>query len=366
MTIPFLKKATAPQTAENNFDKSGKVKVIKRSLLAKVILISIGLHFAGGLIATLIIVARYFAEPEATFVAKKPVAIPPKIIEQRMISAEVDTFIEKPVFDDRLASLRPTDFALPELPPINVEDMVPVDPNQLLNDNINQMIGSADRSSPDDLGFEGDTMSFFGIKDQGRSVVFVLDVSGTMFDRLPGAFSVIQEECINLINNVSINTRFGLIIFSGAAGKWKSELMPATDANKLAVAEAIRAIDRDIITKIDRQWKDSIREGTKETRPDLGLRLAYTYKPEIIYILSDGEATKEGGTVKLTANDISATIKDLNKTMSPPPRIHSVYYVTGKAKTSEEEFMQAIARTNNGRFIRVDATKALREMRRHR
>ncbi len=354
-----------PSPSQNTFEKDGKIRVVKRSLLATVLLVSIAIHIAGGLVATVIIVARYFAQPEATFVAKKPVAIPPKIMEQRMISAEVDTFIEKPVFDDRLASLRPTDFALPELPQINVDDIVPVDPNRLLNDNINQMIGTAERSSPDDLGFEGDTMSFFGIKDQGRSVVFVLDVSSTMFDRLPGAYTVIQEECIKLIENVSINTRFGLIIFSGTAGKWQSELVPATDANKAAVAEVIRALDRDVIMKIQREWKDSIREGTKETRPDLGLKLAYTYRPEIIYILADGEATKNNNTVKITASDISEVIKNLNKTIDTPPRIHSVYYITAKAKPSEEEFMQAIARVGGGRFIKIDAAKALREMRRN-
>jgi hypothetical protein len=354
-----------PTLSQNRSQKDVKIKVVKRSLLATVILISLAIHVAGGIIATVIIVARYFAQPEATFVAKKPVAIPPKIIEQRMISAEVDSFIEKPVFDDRLASLRPTDFALPELPPIEIDEIVPIDPAQLLNEKINQMIGTAERSSPDDLGFEGDTMSFFGIQDKGRSIVFVLDVSGTMFDRLPGAYTVIQEECIKLIENVSINTRFGLIIFSGAAGKWQSELVPATDANKAAAAQVIRSLDRDVIMKIDREWKDAIREGTRETRPDLGLKLAYTYRPEIIFILADGEASKNNFTVKINADDIAQTIKKLNETIDSPPRIHAVYYITAKAKPNEEEFMKAIARTGGGRFIKIEAVKALREIRRN-
>ncbi|MCS7063019.1 MAG: VWA domain-containing protein [Methylacidiphilales bacterium] len=351
---------SSPPPTYTDQTNSGNLKVVKRSLLATVILVSIAIHIAGGIIATVIIVARYFAQPEATFVAKKPVAIPPKIIEQRMISAEVDSFIEKPVFDDRLASLRPTDFALPEIPPIPIDEITPIDPTKLLTDP-NQMIGTAERSTPDDLGFEGDTMSFFGIQDKGRSVVFVLDVSSTMFDRLPGAYKFVQEECINLINNVSINTRFGLVIFSGAAGKWQSELVPATDANKQAAAEAIRKIDRDTIMRIMRDWKDPIREAPRETRPDLGLKLAYTMRPEVIYILTDGEANKKGNTIPITADEIKDVIKQLNETVETPPRIHAVYYITAKAKPREEEFVKAIASTGNGRFIKLEAVKLMRE-----
>jgi hypothetical protein len=41
-----------------------------------------------------------------------------------------------------------------------------------------------------------------------------------------------------------------------------------------------------------------------------------------------------------------------------PARIHSIYFVTGKAKNEEENRLRSLARRNDGRFKQVNAERA--------
>lgn len=95
-------------------------------------------------------------------------------------------------------------------------------------------------------------MSFFNIEDRFRSVVILIDASASMFGRTGDldysasklvrkgreqAFQVIRDEAMKLIDQLSVNARFGIVHWSGSARSWRETLVPATPANR---AEAKR------------------------------------------------------------------------------------------------------------------------------
>jgi hypothetical protein len=93
----------------------------RRKLLWQALLVALGVHLVFGFGAGLWVVLRHFAEPEAAFVSRPAVILPPQVIDPRMAAAEFDAAASRPVFDEKLASVRPADFALPDLPPMPFE-----------------------------------------------------------------------------------------------------------------------------------------------------------------------------------------------------------------------------------------------------
>jgi hypothetical protein len=77
--------------------------------------------------------------------------------------------------------------ALPELPQVPLDQMLPLDPAELLSDQVATAIGQAGSGiggvGGAGSGGTGSGMSFFGIRDKGQSVVIMIDVSDSMFGR---------------------------------------------------------------------------------------------------------------------------------------------------------------------------------------
>ena len=86
------------------------------------------------------------------------------------------------------------------------------------------------------------------------------------------------------MQSLTPQTRFDIMRWSGGAYAWKPQLVPATEANK---AEAIAHIENEIDFKTARPKPG--RPGG--TRHDYALELAFSLKPETIYMITDGNAT---------------------------------------------------------------------------
>ena len=143
----------------------------------------------------------------------------------------------------------------------------------------------------------GAPVTFFGIRDVSTSVVIMIDVSNSMFSRTGDAegsklvklgkeqsFQAVRDEAIKLVQSLSAGTQFGIVRWSGGAYPWKSELVPATEANKAA---AIAHIQSDV--DFNKAKKKPDRPGG--TRHDYALEEAFKLKPETIYMITDGNAT---------------------------------------------------------------------------
>jgi hypothetical protein len=355
----------------------------RRKAILTVLLVSLGIHVAGGFGAAVWVVARYFNPPAATFVAKKdPTRLAAQDRQHKLDLASYDGLAPKPSFSDRIASTRPGKLALPEMPRVPMDQLLALDPSTMISDQVTSFAGSAGFGSG---GFGGDgsggqgrgrgagtalkfpKMKFFGISDEARSVVIMIDVSDSMFTRTGDAegrnlvkhgkeqsFQTVRDEAIQLVQNLSVNARFGIVRWSGGAYSWKPELVPATDENKAA---AVQHIQNEVDMKSARPYGG--RPGG--TRHDYALEEAFKLKPEVIFMITDGNATAAqpgGGLTTIPPKTIWDAAELGQKSMEHAARLHVIYYITGQDKTEERAMLGTLARRNEGRFRQMKAPGA--------
>lgn len=165
--------------------------------------------------------------------------------------------------------------------------------------------------------------TFYGVKVFASSVVFLLDVSGSMN---------IREARIQIKNAYSALTSaeyFNIIVYETRVYGWKNHLVRATDQNKS---------DADT-------WVDNIRS-TGATNIYGALEKAFQVawqetKAEVIYLLTDGLPT--AGPVVNPAR-ILAEVKKWNQNK----RI--VIHTIGIGSHQDRKFLSALAEGNYGRY----------------
>ncbi|MEM9018027.1 MAG: hypothetical protein AAGC68_13515 [Verrucomicrobiota bacterium] len=223
-------------------------KARRRALISSVIIGSIVVHVIALILFGLWTVAKHFSRPEARFEMKKVVKIPPKTPEHKMNVAKHEAMAPKPTFNDKLVSTRPIDFALPEMPEVNLDQMLPLDPSELISDQVSGLVGSAALGSGLGQGFAGgggtgEGMSFFGISAQGERILLLFDVSASVVTKANAAgvpLETIQEETIKMIGGLPISAQFSLIQFTGNYMPFTEELIAATPGNKNLAREWVK------------------------------------------------------------------------------------------------------------------------------
>ncbi|MFQ3670318.1 MAG: hypothetical protein SNJ84_02545 [Verrucomicrobiia bacterium] len=332
----------APQTFPSEDAQIARRRAQRKKLLVTVVMVSIGLHVLAGIGAGIWIVAKYLTPPPATFVAKKSVQLPPKIVEQKMQSAEFEAATPKPTFDDKMASLRPTDFALPDLPQMPVEDMVPLDPSTLISDNITDLVGAEGAGAGDGAGQGGfggvaSDVSFMGIKTSARRIVIMYDISTTVVNSARRAkipFEKIREETLEMLQNLSINSAFGLVQFARNYAFFRPELLPATDPNRAQAKEWLErwfAVDG----AMPRGTPNLVTGGPGFLKV---LEAVFQTNPDVIFVISDGNFFRSDGGEsgsRIPYDEIERTIRDLQRGREEPVTIHFVTIGASRDTTRE-------------------------------
>ncbi len=144
-----------PVAIDSTQDPGGR----KKRLLIQALLVALVVHLAFGVFAGLWVVIAHFTPPEATFVSKQIVAIPPEIVDPKLAAAEFDSAAKKPVLDQKLASLREMDFALPDVPMADVAEVVEFDPSSIAAADVSGMVSGAGGTGG---GSGGGAGGFFG------------------------------------------------------------------------------------------------------------------------------------------------------------------------------------------------------------
>lgn len=341
----------------------------RRGLLVSIIIGSIGVHVVALVVFGIWVIARYFVDPPAEFEVREILKIPPQSREHKMNMAKHQSLTSKPAFSDRILSQRPLDFALPDLPMIPVDQMLPIDPSELIANQVNAVIGSSGMGLGLGEGLgggggSGDGISFFGIKDQARSVVIMIDVSASMFGRTGDldyasgrllrkgkeqSFQAVRNEALKLVDSLDINMRFGIIRWSGSARSWQENLVPATTANKIAAKRHIQEV-------VDANSARPIGGRPGGTRHDYALEQLFELRPEVAFLLSDGNATaSDRGGKEIPEKELLDIVEVAGKNAPDSTRIHTIYYVTGSDKRSEERMLRSLSRRTGGKFDKVKA-----------
>ena len=261
-----------------------------RRLIVTVVLISIGIHLAFGIVAGVIIVARYLIEPPAEFKAARDIRLPAKKREHKMNMAALDAMAPKPSFNDKMQSSRPAPFALPDLPKVPMDQMLPLDPSAIVSDQVSSMVGSgmgngAGSGGAGGGGAGGMGFSFLGISSQKKRILLCFDISGSVVNKANASgmpLSKIKEETLNLLAKLPINARFGIVEFSQNYKVFKKELVPMTDQNREAIKSWINS-----------EWTETgtLGGGSTVTNPKgfVGvLELAAQMQPDVIFVVTDG------------------------------------------------------------------------------
>ena len=350
----------------------------RRRLIITVLVASLIVHLAGGIGAGVWVVARYFMPPAATFEVKKEIRIAAEEREHRMNMAEFDAGQPKPSFTDKMSSARPTEFALPDLPVIPIDAVTTVDPSDIVTDQLAGLggMGGGGGSGSGGGGTGGSAVNFFGISDTATRVIIVIDVSDSMFSRQPGKFDVVKQEATKLARGLGINTLFNLVIFEGGSVAMFPDPLPATDVNKERAVAWIESLDGGEDKKemsINRAYRrmGTVRYEGGGTRLDTALKQALDMRPSTIFVISDGqiaknpprdkdeaESGKRGNQTEISQEELIDTVQEYQAKLEVPARIHSIYFVTGRAKNEEEQKLRSLARRNDGRFKQVNAERA--------
>jgi hypothetical protein len=268
--------------------------VIRKRRIRMVVSIIIGvvlLHLAGGIVAGVFIVAKYIFPPPANFVVKKDIRLPAKKREQKMNMAAVDAIAPKPTLNDKMQSSRPTAFSLPDVPDMPLDQMLPLDPSQLLTDqlaslsNTESLGTSSGVGSAGGGGFGGKGISFLGVDASGDRVLLMFDVSQRVVKAAAEAgypFANIKEETIGLFKKLPITARFGVVVFNTPHESFRKELAPNNNTNRNAVIPWIEG-------KFGGAGVQAPPPKTNRQQLLGVLDLAQRLKPDLLIILTQGD-----------------------------------------------------------------------------
>jgi von Willebrand factor type A domain-containing protein len=328
------------------------------------LLISIGLHLLFGLGAAYVVVSRYSAARKLTFQAGPKSPNPAERALEHRVQLKEKTKSAPAAIPKRVISSAPSKVELPPMPSLAAPAEAPQAP----------IMAGAGQSAdfgprPGTMGSVGGTgsgaaINFFGIRDKSSSVVIMIDISDSMFTRTGDAegrklarhgaeqnFQTVRDEAIKLVQSLASNVQFGIVRWSGGAYSWKAELIPATEENKQA---AVAHIQNDVDMK-----KAKAKKGEAGgTRHDLAIQEAFNLKPEVIYMLTDGNATAAqpgGGLSPIPPEDIFRVADVGQKTLGRRARLHVIYYLTGADNASERQMLMSLAARNGGKFLTVSA-----------
>ncbi len=332
-----------------------------RGIKFTVILIAIGIHALALFLAGIYVVVRYFAEPKALFtMPAKEFRIPVQTREHKMTVAKNEAMAPKPSFNDRLVSTRPTAFSLPEMPKINMEQLLPLDPSEIVSDQINGMVGGSGLGSGSGTGsglgsggMGSIGMAFMGIKTEGSRFALLFDVSGSVVNKANASgmpLAQIKTETIGLLGKLPVNARYTLVQFVRNYKPFSAELVAATPPNR----DQAKAW-------IETEWNESgmmaaggrgVRSANSNGLP-IVLDFVFGLQPDNIFIVSDGsfeQTTPTEQTRKVPYEELEAQIKGLQELAGKEVPIHFIGF---QMKPDDKDFWRKIAQRSGGKLREI-------------
>lgn len=352
-TSPGGEKRPGPKTA------SGKERARRRGLIVSVIVGSIVVHLIALALFGLWVIAEYLKEPEASFTLRKTIRIPPPPPQHRMNMAKHEAMTPKPAFTDKLVSTRPLDFALPDLPVVDLDQMLPLDPSELISDQVASLVGTAGMGSGQGFGLSGaggtgQGLSFFGIQASGKRIVLLFDVSLSVVNKAERSgvpLTEIKKETMRLIDGLPLDSRFGIIQFVRNHKPFRVELIAANDGNKKAARDWVET-----------EWSSSGSmpsggTGVVNPRPngiESVLDAAFAMKPDVVFLISDGSFWRDPGNEKVPYDDIRDTLEELEKNseLGQVP----VHFIGFEMRDDERGDLRRIFRRYDGDFREIESS----------
>ena len=190
----------------------------------------------------------------------------------------------------------------------------------------------------------GTAMRMFGVQARASSIVFCVDVSGSMISgkKSVKTYEVVEREIAKVIQGLGEQTRFGLVVFSRDAKAYRRVLLRASGEEKQRVLNWLRRLSPEQVR--DPKATPEEREFHHGTRADHGLAAAFEMQPDVIFFVSDGEPS--GSTPPQILDQVQAAQKNLPK----PATIHAFAYLADGG----QKFMADLAKQNLGTYREIN------------
>jgi hypothetical protein len=332
------------------------VRSNRRGVVVSLLLISLALHLVGLTLFGLWVVAQRFAKPEAVFEVREILKIPlAETREHRLNVAAHEAAAPKPALLDKIVSTRPALVNLPELPRFDAQKMLPLDPSELVSDQLASLTGSAGFGSGlggalGGLGGSGkaSTFSFLGLKAEGRRLVLLFDVSGSVVNKAAASgmpLVRIKEETLKLINGLPAGARFGLIQFVRNYKPFQKDLAPVTPAVRNQAREWLET-----------EWNESgqmPRGGRGVISPEPNglvavLDAAFAQNPDVIFLLSDGDFWQTyPRDRRIPQEEIEAKVRELQRGRSAKVPLHFIGF---QMREADKDAWERLVRRTGGRL----------------
>jgi hypothetical protein len=212
--------------------------------------------------------------------------------------------------------------------------------------------GMADGLAQQGMGRAGGTsmVKFFGKMTEVQSVVFVVDISGSMISGAKSAktYDELEDEVKRVIRSLDPRTKFGIVAFSGEAFLYEEKLVEATSGEK---QRAINWLRKQSPVEGKRSRDEEDKNKHHGTRADRGLEAAFKLQASTIFFVSDGEPTGA------SAPEVLKLVTKWQADRAKPAAINSVAYLADNG----QKFMADLAKQNSGSFREINPKDARRE-----
>ena len=230
---------------------------------------------------------------------------------------------------DNALQVSPVDSSRSELSALSVKELSRSD---VVGAGVNRSASMDGVLGERDLAGGGPVGSLWGVGkgQRARSIVYVLDRSGSM----SSTFDLLARELKRAVGSLEPDQFFNVIWFNeGRATEWSARLRKATLKNK-----------RDAFAEIGRIVPAGQTEPTDAIRKGLG------YRPDVLFLLSDGDFGEENQRIIRLIADKNREKRTIINT------ILFVYDTMGDG----ERVLQTIAEMNRGSYKHVTEEEILR------
>lgn len=298
-----------------------------------VLLVSLAIHVAAGLVLGSIVIFREVFKQHVTF-ENPPVRdekIEPRKLEHTVKVRKMESGSQRPQMQPRLAANAMADIGLPEITgDAKVSNQLTSDFLQSASLSGNGM-GSGVGGSGRGLGAGSSLVSFFGIKDSGERIVLAVDVSLSMLEDDKGAmagFERFRTEVKDMVDKLSPKTFFNIVLFDSKTDAFSDKMQLASNVNKAKAKEFLDRVFKGFkVIETDKgpKFPEAISKNTVgtptfeaykpyvtaagSTRIDRAVLAAFDMNADAIFVVSDGRPSVHVLDVEATEARVAAQNK---------------------------------------------------------
>ena len=217
-----------PSTPNNSGSRRG---FWAKLVASKFLFVSIVVHLLFGVGATYYVVQRIQAKRKVSFQSGPPSVNPSKrALEHKVSMAQKKKTGGAPPQAKRIVSAGIAKVALPDLPTISSANNVV--PGMMAGMGgagfgAGTGFGAGMGSGMGGGGGGGTGFSFFGFRGVAQSIVFVIDISGSMVqgNKDRNSYDRLEEEVIKVLRTLGPTSRFNLVAFAGEPFLYKEQMV---------------------------------------------------------------------------------------------------------------------------------------------